>query len=132
MAKPIVSLSHHGSFNKTERMFENAKRLFKKGQLDKYGELGVEYLKQYTPKDTGLTSESWHYEITQSKEGYEIHWINSNVKENGYVNIAIILQYGHATGSGTWIEGVDYINPALRKIFRKLAKDAEKEVHGIL
>lgn len=131
MAKQIVSLSHHGSFNKTERLFEKCKQLFGKGQLDKYGELGVEYLKQYTPKDTGLTSESWRYIITQTKEGYEISWVNDNVKDD-YVHIAIILQYGHATKNGTWVEGVDYLNPALRKIFRKIAKDAQEEVHGIL
>lgn len=131
MAKQIVSLSHHGSFTKTERMFEKCRQLFGKGQLDKYGELGVEYLKQYTPKDTGLTSESWRYIITQTKEGYELSWVNDNVKDD-YVHIAIILQYGHATRNGTWVEGVDYLNPALRKIFRKLAKDAQEEVHGIL
>lgn len=131
MAKQIVSLSHHGSFNKTERMFEKLKQLFGKGQLDKYGELGVEYLKQYTPKDTGLTSESWRYVITQTKEGYELSWVNDNIKDD-YVHIAIILQYGHATKNGTWVEGVDYLNPALRKIFRDIAKDAQEEVYGIL
>ena len=131
MGKPIVSLTHHGSFNKTEKMFENCKRLFKKGQLDKYGEMGIEYLKQYTPKKTGLTSESWYYEIEQTEDGYELIWKNSNIKD-GYLNIAIILQYGHATGTGGYVEGIDYLNPALRKIFRKIAKEAQKEVNGIL
>lgn len=131
MAKQIVSLSHHGSFTKTERMFEKCKQLFEKGQLDKYGKLGVEFLKQYTPKDTGLTSESWRYIITQTKDGYVLSWVNDNIKDD-YVHIAIILQYGHATKNGTWVEGTDYINPALRKIFRTIAKDAQEEVYGIL
>ena len=131
MSKPIVSLSHHSSFNKTQKLFERCKQVFKKGQLDKYGEMGVEILKQYTPKDTGLTSESWYYEITQTKDGYTLSWKNSNIKNN-YVHVAIILQYGHATRDGHWVEGIDYLNPALRKVFRKIAKDAQEEVNGIL
>lgn len=130
MGKPVVSLTHHGSFNKTEKMFEKCKQLFGKGQLDKYGSLGVEYLEKYTPKDTGLTSRSWYYEIDQTSKGYTLSWKNSNI-QNGY-EIAIILQYGHATNGGGYVEGIDYLNPALRKIFRQIAKDAEKEVRGIL
>lgn len=130
MGKQIVSLTHHGSFSKTENTFEKLKQLFKKGQLDKYGEMGVEYLKLYTPKDTGLTSESWYYEIDKTDDGYNLIWKNSNI-QNGE-HIAIILQFGHATKSGTFYEGIDYINPALRKIFRKIAKDAQEEVNGIL
>ena len=130
MGKPIVSLSHHGNFSKTDKLFENCKQMFNKGQLNKYGEIGIEYLKKYTPKDTGLTSESWYYEIEKTKTGYILVWKNSNIQN--YVPIAIILQYGHATRNGGWVEGVDYLNPALRKIFRKIAKDAQEEVKGIL
>lgn len=130
MGKQVFSLTHHGSFSKTEDAFEKLKQLFKKGQLDKYGEIGVEYLKLYTPKDTGLTSESWYYEIEDTKEGYNLIWKNSNI-QNGE-HIAIILQLGHATKSGTFYEGIDYINPALRRTFRKIAKDAQEEVNGIL
>lgn len=128
--KPIITLTHHGNFKKTDMFFEKIKNLFKKGELDKYGELGVMYLEQYTPKDTGLTSQSWYYEIHHDDEGADIVWKNSNI-QNG-VEIAIILQYGHATGSGAWVKGVNYINPALRKVFKQLAEDAEKEVRGIL
>lgn len=130
MGKQVFSLTHHGSFSKTENAFEKLKQLFGRGQLDKYGKLGVEYLKIYTPKDTGLTSESWIYEINTTKDGYELVWRNTNI-QNGE-QIAIILQYGHATKSGTFYEGVDYLNPALRAIFKQIAKDAQEEVNGIL
>lgn len=128
--KPIISLTHHGNFSKTEHFFERLKNIFKKGELDKYGELGVMYLEMYTPKDTGLTSQSWYYEIHHDKDGADIVWKNTNI-QNG-VEIAIIIQYGHATGYGAWVKGTDYINPALRKVFRQLAKDAKEEVRGIL
>lgn len=130
MSNPIITMTHHGSFNKTERYFEKLKEFFKRGELDKYGCLGVEYLREYTPKDTGLTSESWYYEIEHDDEGMEIIWKNSNI-QNG-VEIAIILQYGHGTGTGYYVKGVDYINPALKKVFKALAEDAKKEVRGIL
>lgn len=130
MAKPIITLTHHGSFSRTEKMFERLKNLFKKGELDHYGELGVMYLEQATPKDTGTTAASWYYEIHHDENGADIVWRNSNI-QNG-VEIAIILQYGHATRNGGYVTGIDYINPALRKIFRQIAKDAQKEVRGIL
>ena len=128
--KSIVSLTHHGNFNNAQKFFERCKQIFKKGQLDKYGDIGVKYLEEFTPKKTGLTSRSWYYEINSNEDGYELVWKNSNIQ--GSVHVAIVLQYGHGTKSGTWVEGIDYINPALEKIFEKITDDAEKEVKGIL
>ena len=87
--------------------------------LKKYAEAGVQALSAATPVDSGKTAASWGYEIEETKSGLTIYWTNSNV--NKHVNIAIIIQYGHATGSGGWVEGRDYINPALQPIFDQMA-----------
>lgn len=94
--------------------------------LKKYAEAGVQALANATPVDSGKTAESWGYEIEETKSGLTIYWTNSNV--NKHVNIAIIIQYGHATGGGGWVEGRDYINPALRPIFDQMADALWKEV----
>jgi hypothetical protein len=94
--------------------------------LDKYGEMGVEALQAHTPKLTGKTSESWYYEIKKGRSGYTINWMNSNVNEG--TPIAIILQYGHGTRNGGYVQGIDYINPSMNPIFEKIAEDAWKEV----
>lgn len=129
-SRPVISLSHKGSFTKTEKFFEELANIAGIGKLDKYGKMGVQYLSEATPKDTGLTASSWYYTIDHDKDGATIIWNNSNI-QNG-VNIAIILQYGHATKNGGWVEGIDYINPALRPVFDKMAEEASKEVFGIL
>ncbi len=94
--------------------------------LKKYAEDGVKALAEATPRDSGKTADSWGYEIEENDRGLTIYWTNSNV--NKHVNIAIIIQYGHATGSGGWVEGRDYINPALRPIFDQMADALWKEV----
>lgn len=126
MAKNRITFKHKGDFSKTLKFFNHLLRRDYLNILDKYGKEGVERLKEYTPKDTGLTSESWNYVITKDKQSTTITWTNSNV--NNYVNIALILQYGHATRNGGWVEGVDYINPALEPIFEKMAQEAWEEV----
>lgn len=88
--------------------------------LKSYGEMGVKALAKATPVDSGKTASSWGYEIEKTDRGYTIHWINTNV--NKHVNVAIILQYGHATGGGGWVEGRDYINPALEPVIELLTK----------
>lgn len=128
--KPVITLTHHGNFTKTEKFFEGLLNMAHVGKLDKYGKKGVYYLKRATPKDTGLTSESWTYHIEHDLKGVTIIWENKNI-QNG-VNIAMILQYGHGTRNGGYVEGVDYINPALEKVFNEMARDAQKEVYGIL
>lgn len=98
----------------------------KLGNLDKYGRMGVEALLAATPVDTGLTARSWYYEIERKNGQVSINFCNSNI-QNG-IPIAVILQYGHATGNGGWVEGRDYINPALRPIFDEIAESAWEEV----
>ncbi len=94
--------------------------------LSEYGKRGVEALRAATPKDTGTTADSWYYEIKQDRNETAINWCNSNVNEG--VVIALILQYGHGTGWGAYVEGIDYINPAMRPIFDDLANECWKEV----
>lgn len=113
--------------------FKNTEKLLKKSfgrdymrVLEKYGELGVTALSNATPKDTGLTASSWSYEIIQNAGSISIVWNNSNVQN--YVNIALILQYGHGTRNGGYVQGRDYINPAMRPIFDEMAERAWKEV----
>lgn len=125
----MISFRQKGDFSKTTKFLEKAKNVFKNNNFDEYGRQGVAALASATPKDSGLTSESWYYEIKQTKDSVTITFNNKNIV-NG-VPIAIILQYGHGTGTGGWVEGRDYINPAIRPIFDKLAKDAWEEVTRI-
>ena len=94
--------------------------------LERYGRKGVEALAAATPKETGRTAECWDYRIEDTGTGYSIVWTNSNINDG--VMIAMLLQYGHGTGTGGWVEGIDYINPAIRSIFTQMADEAWKEV----
>ena len=125
----MISVTSRGSFSNTFKFFDGLQRKDYLKILDKYGELGIEALRKATPKDTGKTSESWYYEIIEGEEKSRIVWYNSNV--NKHVNIALILQYGHATPSGTYVEGIDYINPAIKPTFDKLAVAVWSEVKNL-
>lgn len=94
--------------------------------LKKYGDEGVNALASATPYDSGETAASWGYEIEKTGSGYSIHWVNDHINQG--VNIALILQYGHGTGTGGYVQGRDYINPAIAPIFDKIAEDAWREV----
>lgn len=94
--------------------------------LQKYGSKGVAALASTTPIDSGQTASSWTYEIEVSGESATIYWINTN--ENKGVNIAVILQYGHGTGTGGYVQGRDYINPAIQPIFDQIVNEAWMEV----
>jgi len=122
----MIRIKHRGDFWYTEKFLKNAKRASFDEILRRYGQLGVEALTKATPKDTGKTAHSWSYNIERTKYGASIVWSNSNV--NNGVNIAVILQYGHGTGTGGWVEGRDYINPALQSVFQGIADDAWREV----
>ena len=122
----MIQFKSKGDFSKTTRWFERVKESVHIGMLDKYGRKGVEVLKAATPKDTGETAASWSYSITNKDGRATLSFSNSNFK--GGVPIAIILQYGHATKTGGWIEGVDYINPAIRPVFDEIVEEAWKEV----
>ena len=122
----IISVTQKGNFKKTDRFLSGLIGFHYKHKLKKYGERGVDALKAATPKDSGETAESWSYEIVEEPGRTAVYWRNSNVV-NG-TNIAIILQYGHATRNGGFVEGTDYINPAIRPIFDEMAREAWKEV----
>ena len=122
----MVRFHVKGSYRKTKKFLKNAKDASYRKVLEYYGREGVEALARATPKDTGKTAESWGYEITEQKGRLKITWTNSNMNDG--VSIAVLLQYGHATRNGGWVEGIDYINPAIRPIFDKIAKEAWKEV----
>lgn len=124
----MIGFKHKGDFEKTTEMLEKIKRNQRIRALDKYGQAGVDALASVTPRDTGLTASSWYYEIIESEGRTTITFNNSNI-QNG-IPIAIILQVGHATRNGCWVEGIDYINPALRPIFDTIADAAWKEVIG--
>jgi hypothetical protein len=122
----LIRFEHKGDFSKTSRFLEKAKNVIRIGELDKYGQAGVAALSSATPIDSGKTASSWYYEIERQNGKVIIHFNNSNVV-NG-VPIAIILQYGHGTGTGGWVEGRDYINPAIQPVFDNIANNAWKEV----
>lgn len=122
----MVSISQKGDFSKLTGFLERMKNVIKIGDLDKYGREGVAALSAATPKESGLTANSWYYEIERSKDSVSISFHNSNVNKG--VPIAIILQYGHGTRNGGYVEGIDYINPAIQPLFNKIAEDAWEEV----
>ncbi len=129
-----VNFEHKGNFNKLEKFLVKSLHItpLVKPILEKYGKLGVEALKEATPKDTGKTADSWKYEIVKNEDNkYEIVWSNTNIVD-GWANIAILLQYGHATRNGGFVKGTDYINPAIEKVFQGMANEAWEEVkqHG--
>lgn len=123
----MIRFKQKGTFKDTFLFLERAKK-FSLKDLQKYGEEGVVALSLATPTDTGETAGSWYYEILDTPQGIRIQWLNRNVVD--HVNIAVILQYGHATKDGGYIEGRDYINPAMREVFDKIADNAWKEVTG--
>ena len=128
MARGIrIKMSSKGDFNKSFKFLKAMKEKDWLKRIDQYAQEGVNALKAATPKDTGLTADSWNYEITNDGNRLEITWYNTNVKK-GYFNVALMLQYGHATKSGTWIKGVDYINPALKPVFDKISNNMWEEV----
>ena len=122
----MISISQKGDFSKLTGFLERMKNVIKIGDLDKYGREGVAAPSAATPKESGLTANSWYYEIENKNGVATISFNNSNI-QNG-VPIAIILQYGHGTGTGGWVEGRDYINPAIRPIFDEIAENAWREV----
>lgn len=122
----MITCQVSGNYNNIRKFLRKNEHMSLRSVLDKYGRLGVEALSKATPVDTGKTADSWSYEIEKTREGYTISWNNSNV--NHGVPIALILQYGHGTGTGGYVQGIDYINPAMRKVFQELADDAWKEV----
>lgn len=122
----MIKFRQKGDFSKLTRYLANVNKAVKVRDLDKFGKEGVAALASATPVDSGQTANSWYYEIEQKNGSATITFCNSNI-QNG-VPIAIILQYGHGTRNGGWVQGRDYINPAIQPIFDKIAENAWREV----
>ena len=122
----MIKIEQKGNFSKSTNFLKNLTKSKFTKDLDKFGRKGVEALKSVTPIDTGLTASSWYYEIIEEKNSTKINFCNSNI-QNG-VPIAVILQYGHGTRNGGWVEGRDYIKPRRPPIFDAIANNAWKEV----
>lgn len=120
----MIVFRQKGNFSKTEKMLKEKSIDIKK--IKKYADLGIEALMSNTPKDTGLTASSWYYTIEKDNGIIKITYCNSNIQDG--VPIAVILQYGHATNNGGWVEGKDYINPSIQPIFDEIANKMRKEV----
>ena len=125
----MIRLKQKGDFSKITGFLEQSKEKLCKGILDKYGEEGVEALAEATPKRTGLTAASWSYTVENKNGIAKLIFYNSNI-QNG-VNIALIIQYGHGTARGGWIEGRDYINPVIQPLFEKIVEEALTEITKI-
>lgn len=125
----MISIKQRGDFKKTIKLLKKSFGRDYFGVLEKYAQQGVAALSAATPIDSGQTAISWEYEIIQNNSGISIIWKNTNVNKG--VNIALVLQYGHGTRNGSYVSGRDYINPALRPIFDKMADAAWKEVTSI-
>ena len=122
----MISFRQKGDFSKLDRYFKKVKKAVNPTSLDSYAQKCVAALASATPVDTGLTARSWYYKITNKEGSISITFYNSNI-QNG-VPIAIIIQYGHGTRNGGWVQGRDYINPVIRPIFDQIANDIWKEV----
>lgn len=123
-----VVVTTRGSFDRTKVFLNRMKRREHLRVLSKYGPIGVAALQAATPVDDGDTAAGWYYEISDLGGRYAIHWLNSNLVGPGNIPVAVLIQYGHATGNGAWVEGRDFINPAMRAIFDDMAADMWKEV----
>lgn len=124
----MIKVTSRGSFSKSQAFLQRMKQREQFKVLHKYGPMGVTALANATPKDQSETAQSWYYEIVDRPGYFAIHWLNSNVEDPGRIPVAVLIQYGHATRNGGFVEGTDYINPALRPIFDQMAQDMWKEV----
>lgn len=122
----MISFESKGSFNKTENFFNNLQKINVMDVLKTNGQKGVDALAKATPKDTKETSFSWYYEIEKTKDYYQIFWSNSNIEDG--IPVVILLQYGHGTGTGGYVAGEDFINPAIKPIFDQITDDIWKAV----
>ena len=124
----MIKVTTSGSFDKSLAFLQRVRNREQFKVLAKYGPMGVAALQAATPVDSGKTAASWYYEIVDRPGYFAIHWLNSNIEEPGTIPVAAIIQYGHATGRGAFIQGIDYINPALQPIFDQIVADMWREV----
>lgn len=126
----MITFKHKGNFEKSSRFLAALRKIKMDNIIRKYAEQGVAALRAATPKDSGVTAESWKYEIVQKAGGFSIYWTNDNVTREG-TPIVILLQYGHGTANGEFVEGRDFINPAIRPIFENIEINLWKEVNSL-
>ena len=122
----MIKIKKQGDYKRANSYMEKLLEIVHLGILDKYGRKGVEALRAATPKESGKTADSWTYEISHSADKASITWLNTNTNR-GY-NIAILIQYGHGTGTGGFVQGVDYVNPAMKETFEQIANDVCEEI----
>lgn len=122
----MITFTSSGSFDNTENFLKRMSKADVMPILTSAGQRGVAILSTTTPVDTGKTASSWSYKVTRTKDSYRLDWSNSN-SQNGS-NVAVLLQYGHGTGTGGYVQGIDYINPAIRPIFEALVTEIWREV----
>lgn len=122
----MIKIRHRGNFNNLERFFNKISNKEYLNVLDKYGEIGVDALRKSTPVDSGATAESWTYEIEHTRDATKISFLNTNFNKG--VNIAILLRYGHGTGTGGFVRGRNFIDPAIQPVFDEMAEALWKEV----
>lgn len=127
----MITVTAGGNFKNTETLLRKASNINLRPILEEYGRLGVDALARNTPVDTGKTAKSWDYEIIYGKNEVKLIWVNDNMAENTDIPVAMLIQYGHATKNGGYITGIDYINPALTKLFDKMADKAWREVSKV-
>lgn len=120
-----ISVSSQGDFNNTKNSLKDLLNMPPPSDLERWGQMGVDALASVTPEDTGLTSESWGYRITKDSFGPVIEWYNTNLDDQG-TQVAILLQYGHGTGTGGYVQGKDYINPAIQSVFDTIIQELGK------
>ena len=126
----MITIRSKGSFSRSKRILKKMSQTEIEKSLAAYGERGVELLSSATPTRSGLTANSWSYEIENSSGSARIVWTNSNIVGEKY-NLAILIQYGHGTGTGGYVTGIDYINPTLRPLFEEMANSIWKEVTSV-
>lgn len=124
----MLVITRKGRFERSKHMLERSLNMDIRKILNDCGKQGVEALASATPKRTGKTAASWSYEISKTSAGWTVTWNNSNINKG--VNIALIIQYGHGTGTGAYVQGIDYINPAIRPIFENMASEVWREVRS--
>jgi hypothetical protein len=127
----MIKVTAGGNFKNTETLLRKASNINLRPILEEYGRLGVDALARNTPVDTGKTAKSWDYEIVYGKNEVKLIWVNDNMAENTDIPVAMLIQYGHATKNGGYVTGIDYINPALTKLFDKMADKAWREVSKV-
>lgn len=125
----MITFKHRGSFANSERFLSKLGKKNYRPILEKYANEGLVALRANTPKDTGNTANAWDFEIITKRNGFSISWTNSNLVEG--VPVVILLQYGHGTRGGSFVEGRDFINPVMRPIFDQISENIWKEVTSL-